>query len=707
MMTFERLHPAVQHHVVNSLGWRSLRPLQEAAIAPLLEGSHALLLAPTAGGKTEAAVFPILSRMLEEDWRGLSVLYICPIRALLNNLEVRLHHYCDLLGRKVALWHGDIRQSDKARFLAEPADVLLTTPESLEVMLVSRRIDHRAVFASVRVAIVDELHAFAGDDRGWHLLTVLQRIQRISGRKFQRVGLSATVGNPDELLRWLVADGEGARQVISPPAEGLSSPEVALDSVGTIANAALVISRLHRGEKRLVFCDSRARVEELASELRRLEVDTYVSHSSLSLEERRRAEAAFAQGYNCVIVATSTLELGIDVGDLDRVIQIDAPWTVSAFLQRLGRTGRRSGSIRNCLFLATTDDALLRAAAIIDLASRSYCEPVVPPPLPYHVFAQQILALALQEEGIGRGDWRGWLQGVPAFDAMAPETLERILDHMLSESLLFEDGGVLGIGNEGEKSFGHKNFLELFSVFTTPPLFRVLHGRTELGEVDAASFQVRAEGRPVLILAGRNWQVTHIDWRQHVAYVEPEAIDEKGRSRWPGSGGALHFDLCRAIRRVLTGTDPKAEISSRARTALQEARARFSWLDDASTVFLVDADRPPRWWTFSGRLVNSALAQLSAAGNGARPSDTWVELGRTADFAALEREVRRRSAKDPGAWPKASVAPEISRDLKFERCLPREIVEEMFGVRLGDTEGMRRTLAEPLRIVKMSSLSKS
>lgn len=688
---------------MNSLGWRGLRPLQEAAIEPLMRGSHALLLAPTAGGKTEAAVFPILSRMLEEDWRGLSVLYICPIRALLNNLEVRLHQYCDLLGRKVALWHGDIRQSDKARFLAEPADVLLTTPESLEVMLVSRRIDHRAVFANVRVVVVDELHAFAGDDRGWHLLSVLQRIQRVSGGKFQRVGLSATVGNPEDLLRWLVANEEGEespRQVIAPPVEGLFAPELALDYVGTIANAALVVSQLHQGEKRLVFCDSRARVEELASELRRLEVDTYVSHSSLSLDERRRAEAAFAQGYNCVIVATSTLELGIDVGDLDRVIQIDAPWSVSAFLQRLGRTGRRSGSVRNCLFLATKPDALLRAAAIVDLASRGYCEPVVPPPLPYHVLAQQILALALQEEGIGRADWRAWLRGVPAFDAMSPESLDRIVDHMLSGSLLFEDGGVLGIGAEGEKSYGHKNFLELFSVFKTPSLFRVLHGRTELGEVDATSFQVRTEGRPILILAGRNWQVTHIDWREHVAYVEPEEMDEKGRSRWPGTGGALHFELCRAVRRVLTGVDPKAEISARARRALDEAREPFPWLDDASTVVVRGGDGPPRWWTFSGYLVNSALAHLSAAGHEMRASDTGVELGRAVDLTKLELELRRLSTEDPSAWPKAPVAPEMARELKFEKCLPRELVEEMLGDRVDDSAGMSKTLAEPLRNVE-------
>ena len=197
MSEFDKLHPALQHHIVNSLGWPGLRPLQESTIQPVLDGEHAILLAPTAGGKTEAAIFPIFSRMLTENWTGLSVLYICPIKALLNNLEERLSYYGQLLGRSVAVWHGDVSASRKAKIIADPPDILLTTPESLEVMLVSLRIDHRILFANVRSVIIDEIHAFAGDDRGWHLLSVLERISAIARRELQRLGLSATVGNPE------------------------------------------------------------------------------------------------------------------------------------------------------------------------------------------------------------------------------------------------------------------------------------------------------------------------------------------------------------------------------------------------------------------------------------------------------------------------------------------------------------------------------
>ncbi|MFJ5614675.1 helicase-related protein [Streptomyces sp. NPDC093221] len=260
-----------------------------------------------------------------------------------NNLELRLTAYAAWLGRTVSVWHGDIGDSGRRRMLAEPPDVLLTTPESLESVLVSALVDHHELFRYVRTIVVDEVHAFAGDDRGWHLLAVLERLTKVAGRLIQRVGLSATVGNPDQMLTWLQGSGVGTRpgEVVAPqpsavPAGTAVGPtdgvDVELDFVGSIANTATVIAALHRGEKRLVFCDSKRRVEELGEALRALGVSTYLSHASLSKDERRRAEQAFADDRDCVIVATSTLELGIDVGDLDRVFQLDAPATVAAFM---------------------------------------------------------------------------------------------------------------------------------------------------------------------------------------------------------------------------------------------------------------------------------------------------------------------------------------------------------------------------------------
>ena len=190
---------------MNVLGWQRLHLLQEAAIQQVLEGQHALLLAPTAGGKTEAAVFPVLSRMATDGWRPLSVLYLAPLRALLNNLLPRLELYASFTGHRAAVWHGDTNQSERARLVVDPPDILLTTPESLEAILISRRVNERWLFPNLRTVIIDEVHSFAASDRGWHMRAVMERLTRLSGRELQRIGLSATVGNPEELLDWLVA----------------------------------------------------------------------------------------------------------------------------------------------------------------------------------------------------------------------------------------------------------------------------------------------------------------------------------------------------------------------------------------------------------------------------------------------------------------------------------------------------------------------
>jgi ATP-dependent helicase Lhr and Lhr-like helicase len=679
---FERLHPALQHHVVNSLGWRDLRPLQESSITPILDGRHALLLAPTAGGKTEAAVFPALSRMLSENWSGLSIVYVCPLKALLNNLHTRLQQYCQWVGRTCALWHGDISQGTKAKVLKEPADILLTTPESLEVMLISNRVDKRVFFGNLRLVVIDELHAFAGDDRGWHLLSVLERLTRLAGREIQRIGLSATIGNPMDLLNWLAGHCEGHRELVVVPAASGVRPEVQIDYVGSLENAATVISRLHVGEKRLVFCDSRSRVEQLASHLRNLDVATFVSHSSLSVEERNRAEIAFAQSSNCVIVATSTLELGIDVGDLDRVIQIDATPSVASFLQRLGRTGRRPGTLRNCLFLATDQESLIQAIAIVEQWREGYVEPIRPPVMPLHLLAHQIMALALQETGIGTRIWQEWLLRLPAFAAISEHDRAAVLKHMLDQGYLQEDGGKLGLGVKGEEDFGYRNFMELFSVFTSTPEFSVYWGRQHLGSVHESTFLTRSEGPIRLSLAGRAWRVEELDWSQRTVFVSPE--QERGVSRWLGLGRPLPFDLCRKIRTILTDEDSYQCLARRATDALAEAREEFCWLrSDAVCVRTPTGEDRTEIWTYAGQTVNSSLSNaLSRAADKTASVDNFrLRLNGVFSADMVQQWFLEMQKLGPLPPAPADLALILER-LKFRQCLPKELAESMLSCRL-------------------------
>lgn len=696
----DRLDPVVLHHVVNTLGWPDLRPLQRAAIDPVMDGEDTVLLAPTAGGKTEAACLPILSAMASEGWTGTSVLYLCPLKALLNNLVTRIDGYAQWLGRTAALWHGDTKESRRSRIRAERPDILLTTPESLEAMLIGVKTDHTHLLGGVRAVVVDEVHAFAGDDRGWHLLAVLERLERVTGRAIQRIGLSATVGNPDQLLTWLQGAKAGRRpgRVVAPDTSSaaIGSPpagDVELDYVGSLDNAAKVIASLHQGEKRLVFCDSRRQVEELGAALRARDVTVFLSHASLSADERARSEQAFAEARNCVIVSTSTLELGIDVGDLDRVVQIDSPATVASFLQRIGRTGRRPDSTRNCLFLATRKDTLLQAAALLVLWGRGWVEPVVPPPNPRHLVAQQLLAVTLQEHKLGDQLWSDQWNGLVPFDRSAAP----VLRHLVEEGFLESDGGMLFIGQEAERRFGRRHFIELTASFTAPPQFTVLSGRTEIGRMDPSVLTEERPGPRRLLLAGRSWQVTYIDWGRKRVFVEP--VESGGVAKWSsGSIVGLSHALTRAMRDVLLGADPPVALTRRAEVCLQEWR-----VDEAPRMvhpggtLVARQGNDIRWWTWAGYRANATLGATlgSIADPVQRPTDCYVRLRED-----LTQDMWRSALKAAGSVP-ALVLPDVDQravtGLKFSAALPLRLATATVAARLADFDGARAALAERTR----------
>jgi ATP-dependent Lhr-like helicase len=702
-----RLHPVVVHHIVNSLGWPSLRALQEEAAGPVLDGVDALLLAPTAGGKTEAAVFPLLTAMERQRWGGLSVLYVCPLKALLNNLLPRLETYTAWLGRQAAIWHGDVTASARQQILRDPPDVLLTTPESLEAMLISLKVEHRRLFTDLRAIVVDEVHAFAGDDRGWHLLAVLERLTRVTGRPIQRIGLSATVGNPADMLRWLQGSGGVDRSgiVVAPDAGagvsaaneaggsdargGAARPpgDVELDYVGSVSNAAKVIASLHRGEKRLVFCDSRQLVEEIGAALRERGVTTFLSHASLPIDERHRAEQAFAEARDCVIVATSTLELGIDVGDLDRVIQVNAPPGVAAFLQRIGRTGRRPGTSRNCLFLALNPGALMWAGGLLHLWGQGYVEPVVPPPEPRHIVAQQLLALCLQEHRIGSRLWVEAWNGLSPFDRSA----EPILRHLVEQGFIDQDGELLFIGSAAEQRFGSRHFMGMTAVFTAPPQFTVLSGRQEIGRTDPMLLTEKTDGPRLLLLGGRSWQVTWTDWKRRRCHVEPAAGGGKARWLTPGVSGA-DFAMARATRDVLLGVDPPVVLTQRAKRVLAEVRDQHVFAADPGRTVVTRYGDDIRWWTWAGYRANATLAatlshltdsvQRFDDANIRMRMDLTLEMWKAGTADATERlclpEVDHRALEG----------------LKFNEALPERLASATLAARFADFDSARRVLDE-------------
>jgi ATP-dependent Lhr-like helicase len=544
--------------------------------------------------------------------------------------------------------------------------------------------------------VVDEVHAFAGDDRGWHLLAVLQRLAHLAGRPIQRIGLSATVGNPGALLSWLQgASPSRPSVVVNPPASASVDASVGLDYVGTLPNAAKVISALHRGEKRLVFCEARSQVEQLAIALRSQGVTTFVSHSSLSADERRQAEQAFAEARDCVIVATSTLELGIDVGDLDRVIQVDAPRTVASFLQRLGRTGRRLGTSRNALFLATSSDALLRAAGLLHLWGTGFVEPVLAPPAPRHIAAQQMLALCLQEHRVGSNLWRSWFGALGVFDSSADE----ILSFLLHSGHLESDGDMLFVGPAAEKRYGRRNFMELLAVFAAAPQFTVLHGRQEVGSADPMMLTRKTDGPRVLALGGRAWKVTYVDWSRRRCFVEP--TDLPARSRWSGVVPPESFELSQAQRSVLLGATPAVDQSQRAQatlSSLRSDRAGQVW-PEGSVVERRDDEL--WWWTFAGGRGNATLATAlgPVADADGRADNHRLRLRGDVSPAELRAALDRLPA---GEVPAPAVDDDAVAGLKFGDILPPELATDTLARRLRDAPAALAISAQATRWISSS-----
>ncbi|HPA50364.1 MAG TPA: DEAD/DEAH box helicase [Thermoanaerobaculia bacterium] len=693
MTVLRRFPPRLREAIGQRLGWPALRPVQEQAAEALLDGRNAVVLAPTAGGKTEAALFPILAGLVENEPNGVGALYVSPLRALLNNQEERFGLYTEMVGLESFVWHGDRTASRKRRFLLEPAAILMTTPESLEAMLLSQRVPVRRLFADLRAVIVDEVHSFAGTDRGAHLMSVLERIAPISGHDVQRVGLSATVGNPEAILRWLAGSSRREGQVVQ-PAGGRSARELLVlhrEAPGDLAREA---SRLGRDRKVLVFCASRALTEKVAGRLRDLGTDVFVHHSSVSLEERQAAEERFRSSGPACIVATSTLELGIDVGDLDRVLQVDAPSTVSSFLQRMGRTGRRDGQTSNTTFLCQEAESVLLAVALVELAREGWVEPVPPQTRCWPVLVHQALAIALQHGGIQPGEVRALPERVPDFSGISSPEIGELTEHLVAEGYLSSAGGRLLFGERAERELGRRNFLELYAVFSTPALYHVeTRARQELGTLEQSFVERLEDGKSCFVLAGRPWVVVSVAHKERRVEVEPAP-----RGRTPTWGGflpqILSREVCARIRRLLTEEAEPEYLAPAARRALALLREDRGTVLAQSGMPLLPGSEAVRALTYAGGRVNYTLKAVLESLHLVRVVADNFEIrveGSTATREAVESTLRAIAV--PGYFDDAERVERLRAGLppfrlsKFQPLLPARFAREVIGRYFLDFEG--------------------
>ena len=672
MSAFDRLHPTIQRWLYDQR-WTELRPVQVQAIEAFASSERDLIItAPTAGGKTEAAFFPVLSAIAPEPRGSVRAVYIGPLKALINDQFRRCEDLCLAADIPVHRWHGDVRQSEKRQLIDDPSGVLLITPESVESLLINRSSQVRAVFSGLRAIVIDELHVFPGSDRGLHLRSLLHRVDMLAGKRVRRIGLSATLGEPERVCAWLnplspkdvelVADQVNEREVrtrihayVADPSapvedaadtedeevEDLGGPPVPPDAemVGNLLatpsgmpTATRMVADLLRHHDRgvnLVFANAKRILEQTTVTLRQLLADerlpedtVLIHHGSLSRDIREEAEALLHEGRHRICLCSSTLELGIDIGAVQAVGQIGAPWSVASLAQRLGRSGRRAGDVPTLRqYIAVRDPAdtipvaedpigsleleLVRAAATMSLHLERWCEPLRTTIRDVTVRLQQTLSLIAQYGGI-RADRLYEQACAPAGVGPMPKAdFTAFLRHIAAQNLIEQlPNGDLLLGPEGERLVNSREF---YAVFMGGEGYKVINDQRRIGELPPTCVVAPEDG---FVLAGRRWRVVQVDMYRREILVVPGG--GKSTIRFDGDPIALHDRVVERMRSILAGrTDIGQLLDVPAARAMAEARAAYEHLNlDACAV---TGDRDCIAWTWKGGATNRAIADLLRA----------------------------------------------------------------------------------------------
>lgn len=575
MTLFASFHPTLQEVLISGLGWSSLRPVQEETYLAVAEGADVVVLAPTAGGKTESAFIPVLDRLLKDASSGIAAIYISPLKALINDQEDRIRQMCERAGLSVASQHGDVAARDRWKFSREGElpHILLTTPESLEVLLGDP--DSRHALTRVQFVIIDEIHAFMETDRGVHLRCLLDRLE--SRHAVQRIGLSATVGNPQDLLAWMSAPGRKQRLVQIPSPSSSKQFSFVVEREFTVQVRA--VARAVFGKKALVFVDSRSFAEKLIGPLSAEVPNVYLHHSSVSPEDRAAAEEAFSGSGGVCTICTSTMELGIDIGDLDLVVQYGAPKSVASFLQRLGRTGRR-GKPSVMVFVLATPCDLLISAAVIESAMRHESEPLVAPTpsAAWHVLVQQLFLLLRNRMSLGKGEIIASIHAQSPFSSVSADAIALLLDHLTANAYLMRDGDLYMIGPAAERELGKSNWLALISVISdSGGYLAVLPDGTVVGTLDPRF--VAGDPGKTFSFTGKNWRLLFRDDIHRRVLVESSAAGRGDLKRpfWSGGAGGTGGGSVDATPLVCRSV---ASLLSRGETRLPLPPAQKEMLDE-------------------------------------------------------------------------------------------------------------------------------
>nr|WP_315028338.1 DEAD/DEAH box helicase [uncultured Chryseobacterium sp.] len=613
MTAFNLLSEPIRKYIRDKK-WESLRPIQEAAIQRIIPtDSNYVLISRTASGKTEAAFLPILSKVNFKE-PGVRVLYISPLIALINDQFVRIESLCEYLDVPVTKWHGEAAKGAKDRLLKAPKGIVLITPESLEAMFVNKPYMIKHLFSTLEYIVIDEIHSFLGSDRGTHLQSLLNRLQKINIKKFSIVGLSATVSDANQYveLKDFLGDSDDTKIIRDITPKPINTVFKYFEaSVNELPLPLLKDLYMRtRDSKVLIFPNARGRVEEVAVKLKQISErvgghKNYFSHHSSVDKEVREYVEFFAKNstlQNFCISCTSTLELGIDIGNVDEVVQIDATHSIASLIQRVGRSGRREGKASHLFLYATEKWSLLQSLACWILYQEHYIEPISISQKPYDVLVHQLLSIVKGTSGISLPKLIEEIVTNSTFSMVKPEEIEEIINSLIEIEFLEKLGNELIIGIDGEEIVNNRDF---YSLFETPIFFKVSSNGVRIGELPLSP-QIQKDEN--IYLSAKIWSIIDIDFQTKKIEVIP-AKDGK-KPTFFGDAADTAYRIREKMFEILFSQekyDFLDEPGSEAIDALRKEFSMFSIHDFKTERPLLASNNNLSFYTFTSSKINRTV----------------------------------------------------------------------------------------------------
>ena len=737
MRAFDRYAPFVQEYIYQN-HWENLRSIQVAAADAIFNtDENVLLTASTASGKTEAAFFPIITLFSEDMPSSVGCIYIGPLKALINDQFSRLNDLCAEADIPVWHWHGDVAQSHKAKLMKYPSGILQITPESLEALFLHKHAAIAKLFGDLRFVVIDEVHSLLRGDRGGQTLCLIERLSRIAGVNPRRIGLSATIGDPEGTGEFLSLgtgrktiipkiDAKGSKWRLSmehfyvkdaQAAEDKQIPgalpvlEEKTDDAPANADPGIGYIFEHtRGKKCLVFVNSREECEMVTTTLRHYcelnhEPDRFlVHHGNLSASYRETAEEIMKDDSQYMTtVTTATLELGIDIGRLERAFQIDAPWTVSSFLQRMGRTGRRElppemwfviredePEVR-AMLPTTIPWKLLQGIALVQLyLEERWVEPPRLDRLPFSLLYHQTMSTLASCGELSPRALADRVLRLHYFHRITQEDYRVLLRHLIATDHIqqTEQGGLI-VGLAGERVI---NSFKFYGVFQESEEYTVRSESQELGTVVSPP--------PVgekLAIAGHVWQVLDVDHKRRLIYCQQ--VKGSVPAYFGQCPGDLHTKILTRMRRVLQEDRQYPYLMKNAVARLEQARFTAAHSGAAEKPLINLGGNMwcllPWVGTYTFLTMERFLKIKCADRLGLRNLDSarpfFIQFTMKADeetfFRVLAEEIRKPIDPMELVYPK-----ELPLFDKYDEYLPEELVKKGFALGVLDVDGLREKI---------------